>query len=151
MNMPTSSVVGCCNVCFSARLLMGPSVRPVMLTFALCVARVASVLVDHWLPCKDPSKLKGKEKGLDHLPAFAKTSSSNKTWPCIVEKVCEGCTCAPTKNQALPVWQFVLHSCGLGWCVPRCVPDSVFSGQTFCVSIFLVVLSASEAAEIMPH
>eukprot|EP00903_Cladosiphon_okamuranus_P015389 g14214.t1 len=44
------------------------------------------VLVDNWLPCKDPSKLKGKEKGLDHLPAFAKASSSNKTWPCIVEK-----------------------------------------------------------------
>ncbi|CAM9925149.1 unnamed protein product [Sphacelaria rigidula] len=43
------------------------------------------VLVDSWLPCKDPAMLKGKEKGLDHLPAFAKTSN-NQTWPCIVEK-----------------------------------------------------------------
>eukprot|EP00752_Nemacystus_decipiens_P008666 g7736.t2 len=44
------------------------------------------VLVDNWLPCKDPGKLRGKEKGLDHLPAFAKASSNNKTWPCIIEK-----------------------------------------------------------------
>lgn len=51
------------------------------------VALVSSVLVDNWLPCKNPDKLKGKEKGLDHLPAFAKASSNNKTWPCIVEKV----------------------------------------------------------------
>lgn len=45
-----------------------------------------SVVVDNWLPCKDPTRLKGKEKGLDHLPAFAK-ASNNQTWPCIVEKV----------------------------------------------------------------
>ncbi|CAM9568049.1 unnamed protein product [Pylaiella littoralis] len=43
------------------------------------------VVVDSWLPCKDPAKLKGKEKGLDHLPAFAK-ASNHQTWPCIVEK-----------------------------------------------------------------
>ncbi|CAM9618990.1 unnamed protein product, partial [Hapterophycus canaliculatus] len=43
------------------------------------------VVVDNWLPCKDPARLKGKEKGLDHLPAFAK-ASNNQTWPCIVEK-----------------------------------------------------------------
>ncbi|CAM9563682.1 unnamed protein product, partial [Laminaria digitata] len=47
--------------------------------------RWESVLVDSWLPCKDPSGLKGKEKGLDHLPAFAK-ASNNQIWPCIVEK-----------------------------------------------------------------
>lgn len=46
----------------------------------------SSVLVDSWLPCKDPSRLKGKEKGLDLLPAFAK-ASNNQIWPCIVEKV----------------------------------------------------------------
>ena len=41
----------------------------------------------YWLgDCKDPAKLKGKEKGLDHLPAFAKVSN-NQIWPCIVEKV----------------------------------------------------------------
>lgn len=49
-----------------------------------------SVLVDSWLPCKDPARLKGKEKGLDHVPAFAK-ASNNQIWPCIVEKV----RCAP--------------------------------------------------------
>lgn len=48
--------------------------------------RDSSVVVDSWLPCKDPAKLKGKEKGLDHLPAFAKVSN-NQIWPCIVEKV----------------------------------------------------------------
>ena len=42
--------------------------------------------MDSWLPCKDPSRLKGKEKGLDLLPAFAK-ASNNQIWPCIVEKV----------------------------------------------------------------
>ena len=42
--------------------------------------------MDSWLPCKDPSRLKGKEKGLDYLPAFAK-ASNNQIWPCIVEKV----------------------------------------------------------------
>ncbi|CAN0187969.1 unnamed protein product, partial [Scytosiphon promiscuus] len=40
------------------------------------------VMVDNWLPCKDPARLKGKEKGLDHIPAFAK-ASNNQTWPCI--------------------------------------------------------------------
>lgn len=47
---------------------------------------VHSVVVDSWLPCKDPARLKGKEKGLDHLPAFAK-AFNNQIWPCIVEKV----------------------------------------------------------------
>lgn len=54
--------------------------------FAVC-SPLRSVLVDSWLPCKDPSGLKGKEKGLDYLPAFAK-ASNNQIWPCIVEKVC---------------------------------------------------------------
>lgn len=53
--------------------------------FVLCVD-ATRVVVDSWLPCKDPDKLQGKEKGLDHLPAFAK-ASSNQIWPCIVEKV----------------------------------------------------------------
>ncbi|CBJ31495.1 conserved unknown protein [Ectocarpus siliculosus] len=47
--------------------------------------RWESVVVDSWLPCKDPARLKGKEKGLDHLPAFAK-AFNNQIWPCIVEK-----------------------------------------------------------------
>ena len=115
---------------------MGPSVRPVILTFALCVARVASVLVDNWLPCKDPSKLKGKERGLDHLPAFAKTSSSNKTWPCIVEKVCEGCTRVPTKNQALSVWQFVLHSVASGGVYRAVYPTAYSQARRFALPSF---------------
>ncbi|CAM9380169.1 unnamed protein product [Ectocarpus sp. 6 AP-2014] len=48
--------------------------------------RWESVVVDSWLPCKDPARLKGKEKGLDYLPAFAKAFNNNQIWPCIVEK-----------------------------------------------------------------
>lgn len=61
--------------------------KRLLLSILVCVCVCAtSVVVDSWLPCKDPAKLKGKEKGLDHLPAFAK-ASNNQTWPCIVEKV----------------------------------------------------------------